>query len=110
MKKWLIAFSFLFFLYVGPSLHAHALTFDHLPTKQTSDQWSVQVGKAMESENSVISEKGKFHTYSLKVDNLGDEIASVKINMYRNEPDSKTKYSLFGCPDGQANKIAMSKQ
>ncbi|WP_368895496.1 hypothetical protein [Priestia megaterium] len=99
MNKWFISLVFLCMLVIGPSFQAKALTFDHLPTEQTSKQWSVQVEKAIESKGSVKPEKGKFHTYSLHVNNIGDDVVSVKVNMYRNEPGSKTKYSLVGCPD-----------
>lgn len=42
--------------------------------------------------------KGKFNTYSVKIDKIGEDVDSVKVNLYRNEPNSKTKYSLFSCP------------
>ncbi|MCM3116322.1 hypothetical protein M3610_13540 [Neobacillus sp. MER 74] len=99
MNKWFLALAFLCILVTEPSFQAKALTFDHLPTKQTSKHWSVQIGKAIESQGSVKPEKGKFHTYSLNVNNTGEDVISVKVNLYRNEPGSKTKYSLTGCPD-----------
>jgi hypothetical protein len=80
--------------------HANALTFDQLPTEQSSDQWTVKVGKAGEGKDYVKPQKGKFNTYSLKVDNIGKKVHSVEINMFRNEPKSKTKFSLISCPDG----------
>jgi hypothetical protein len=117
MNKCFFAIAFLCILVTGPSFQAKALTFEHLPTKQTSKQWSVQVGKAIESEGSVKPEKGKFHTYSLNVNNIGEDVSSVNIFMYRNEPGSKTKYSLFSyCPDEncikdrQKRSIALAKQ
>ncbi|QOR67316.1 hypothetical protein IM538_04025 [Cytobacillus suaedae] len=100
MNKWISVLAICCIFVIGPSFKAKALTFDQLPTKQTSTQWEVQVGKAIESsEDSLKPVKGKFHTYSLHVNNIGDDVFSVKINMYRNEPGSKTKYSLTGCPD-----------
>ncbi|KAB2331734.1 hypothetical protein [Bacillus mesophilum] len=99
MNKWFIALAILCILVTGPSFQAKALTFDHLPTNQTSKQWSVQIGKAIESKGSVKPEISKFHTYSLNLNNIGEDVLTVKVNMYRNEPDSKTKYSLTGCSD-----------
>lgn len=94
-KKTILAISTLFLLnIVTPSLETKALTFDELPTKQTSKQWSVQVDKADQGKGFVKPEKGKFHTYSLEVDNIGKDILSAEIYMFRNEPNSTTKFSL----------------
>ncbi|MGM0924180.1 MAG: hypothetical protein ACQEWW_23770 [Bacillota bacterium] len=99
MKKSIIATCTLLFLFfVSTSLETKALTFDELPTKQTSKQWSVQVGEAEQGKGLVKPEKGKFHTYSLEVDNIGKDVLSAEIYMFRNEPNSTTKFSLFGCP------------
>lgn len=83
------------------STKANALSFDELPVKQMSKQWSVQIGEAEKGKDLVKPEKGQFNTYSIDVNNIGKDIYSVEINLYRNEPNSRTKYSLFGCPDGQ---------
>ncbi|XHU85492.1 hypothetical protein GW626_18340 [Peribacillus muralis] len=97
----MLAISTLFLLnIVTPTLEANALTFDELPTKQTSKQWSVQVGEAEKGKGLAKPEKGKFHTYSLEVDNIGRDVLSAEVHMFRNEPNSKTKFALFGCPDG----------
>jgi hypothetical protein len=79
--------------------HANALTFDQLPAEQSSKQWTVKVGKAGERKDYVKPQKGKFNTYSIEVDKLGKDVASVEINMFRNEPNSITKYSLLSCPN-----------
>ncbi|MCM3599057.1 hypothetical protein M4D55_25305 [Metabacillus idriensis] len=89
---------FILFFYFVPT-GANALTFDTLPIKQTSKQWSVRVGEAIDEKENVKPVKGKFHTYSLEVDNIGKDAFSVEINMFRNEPNSKTKFSLFSCPE-----------
>ncbi|WP_342603848.1 hypothetical protein [Peribacillus sp. FSL E2-0159] len=99
VKKTILAICTLFLLnIVAPTLEAKALTFDELPTKQTSKQWSVQVGEAEQGKGLAMPEKGKFHTYALEVDNIGKDVLSAKIYMYRNEPNSTTKFALFGCP------------
>jgi hypothetical protein len=100
MKKSLLAICTLFLLTIfSTTLETNALTFVELPTKQTTKQWLVQVGEAKQGEGLVKPEKGKFHTYSLKVDNIGKDVLSAEIHMFRNEPNSTTKYALFGCPD-----------
>lgn len=77
MKK-VFALCLLFLLFISSiTLETKALTFDKLPTKQTSNQ--------------------------LKVDNIGKDLSTVEIYMYRNEPNSTTKYALFGCPDENAD-------
>ncbi|KQU13695.1 hypothetical protein ASG65_27845 [Bacillus sp. Leaf13] len=69
-----------------------------MPLVQKSNQWSVQVGEAEKGKDLIKPVKGKFNTYSLKIDKIGDDVDSVKVNLFRNEPNSKTKYSLFSCP------------
>ncbi|MFE4243839.1 hypothetical protein [Peribacillus butanolivorans] len=100
VKKTILAICTLFFLnIVAPTLEAKALTFGELPTKQASKQWSVQVGQAEKGKGLAESKKGEYHTYSLEVDNIGKDVLSAKVYMYRNEPNSTTKFALFGCPD-----------
>lgn len=102
MKKSLLAICTFFLLTIfSPTLVTKALTFDELPIKQASKQWSVQIGKAGQGNGLVKPEKGKFHTYSLEVENIGKDVFSVEVRMFRNEPNSKTRFSLFGCPDGE---------
>ncbi|MCV9887121.1 hypothetical protein [Metabacillus halosaccharovorans] len=102
IKKFSISIcTLLLLLIAATSLEAKALTFDELPVKQSSKQWSVQIGEAEKGKDLAKPVKGKFHTYSIDVNNIGKDVYSVEINMFRNEPNSKTKYSLFGCPDGQ---------
>jgi hypothetical protein len=119
VKKTILAICTLFLLnIVAPTLEAKALTFGELPTKQTSKQWSVQVGKAEKDKGLAESKKGEYHTYSLEVDNIGKDVLSAEIYMYRNEPNSTTKFALFGCPpehpcrklDTDEQAIALAKQ
>ncbi|USK62828.1 hypothetical protein [Peribacillus frigoritolerans] len=99
VKKTILAICTLFLLnIVVPTLEAKALTFGELPTTQTSKQWSVQVGEAEQGKGLAKPEKGKFHTYSLEVNNIGKDVLSAEIYMFRNEPNSTTKFALFGCP------------
>ncbi|MCY9360349.1 hypothetical protein MOE97_16695 [Bacillus spizizenii] len=86
---------------ISPPLGAKALNFSELPTKQSSKEWSVQVSEATDDKGLAKPEKGKFHTYSLKIKKVGDDdLTSAEIRMFRNEPNSSTKFSLFGCANG----------
>ena len=102
MKKIFLVYLLSLLFMLSTAIEATALTFDKLPKKQTSNQWSVQVEEAEQGEDLAKPEKGKFHTYSLKIDNIGKDLSTAEIYMYRNEPNSTTKYSLFGCPDENA--------
>lgn len=93
--KWLGVFSFLCLLTMGTTYQAQALTFDHLPQIQASKQWSVQVGKAQPDRTSIKPRKGVYDTYSFKVKNIGTDVDFVKVQAFRDEPDSNTKFALF---------------
>lgn len=84
-----------------------ALTFDELPIKQTSKNWSVKIEEDLLGEKGPTKPKtGEYNAYSLKVESVGDDLHTVKINMYRDEPNSTVKYSLYWCPDdNDCNKI-----
>jgi hypothetical protein len=99
IKKFLLGFITLILLSFF-STSADALTFEKLPIAQKSKQWSVKVGEADKGKDLVKPVKGKFNTYSLTIDMIGENVDSVKVNLYRNEPNSKTRYSLIGCPPG----------
>lgn len=96
MNKLFTALAFLCVLTGGQSFHTHALTFDHLPKSQASKQWSVQVGEAEHTQDSVKPKKGEYDTYSFNVKNIGKNVDSVTVQAFRNEPNSKTKYALVG--------------
>lgn len=99
IKKLILGTStFLLFSFISMSLDAKALTFEKLPIAQKSKQWSVQIGEAEKGKDLVQPVKGKFNTYSLKVDKIGKDVDSVEVNLYRNEPNSNTRYSLVSCP------------
>ena len=95
MKKLWLVLIVLCFMVTKPSFQAHALTFNHLPTKQTSKQWSVEVGKAELDKTSVRPKKGVYELYSFKVKNIEKNVDSVTVQAFRDEPNSKTKFALF---------------
>ncbi|MFB5281033.1 hypothetical protein [Peribacillus sp. Hz7] len=100
MKK-IFAICLLSLLFISSTtLETEALTFDKLPAEQTTKQWSVKLDKAKLGGTGLVkSKEGNFHRYSLKVDNIGEDVLSAEIHLFRNQPNSKTKYALFGCPD-----------
>ncbi len=77
----------------------YALTFSVLPITQKTEQWSVQVREAKSVKGLARPKKGVYHVYSLEVKNIGKEAATVDVQLYRNDPDSITRFSLFGCPN-----------
>ncbi|NLS39886.1 hypothetical protein EYH65_05600 [Bacillus subtilis] len=83
---------------------AHALTFTVLPITQKTDQWSVKVSEAKNAKEFAESQKGEYQVYSLEVKNVGEKAAAVDVQLYRNDPDSITRFSLFGCPDENCDK------
>ncbi|MFN2745173.1 MULTISPECIES: hypothetical protein [Bacillus] len=84
---------------LSPISAANALNIQQLPVKQKTDQWTVEIGKAKEGKNLAKAEQGKYQTYSVKVQKIGRDIASAEIHLFRNDPHSETKYSLFGKRD-----------
>lgn len=101
MKTKLTTFALILLFLISIALETEALSFNKLPIKHTSKQWSVEVAEPGHGKGLVKSEKGKFNTYSLEIHKIGKDVKSVEVFMYRNEPNSTTKFSLFGCPDGK---------
>nr|WP_139785741.1 hypothetical protein [Cytobacillus gottheilii] len=98
IKKLFLSFFTLFLLSFFSTTSAGALTFEKLPLAQKSQQWSVQVEEASMEKELAQPEKGKFHTYSLKINKIGEDVDSVQVYLYRNEPNSNTRFSLVSCP------------
>ena len=92
---------------IVPSFETKALTFEELPVKQASKQWEVQIGKAEDGNGMAKPEKGAFHTYAVEIKNIGHDVASAEIFVYRNEPNSSTKFSLWNIP--HENPVSLAK-
>ncbi|MED4003725.1 hypothetical protein [Priestia aryabhattai] len=97
MKKMTIITRVTFILLlVGNSIEAKALAFPELPTKETSKQWSVEVMEPDKDDpNLAKAKKGVYHTYSLDVKNIGENVRDVKVQLFRNEANSIRKYGLL---------------
>lgn len=105
MKR--VLFSVIVFTAVGFTFcqsKAHALTFTVLPITQKTDQWSVKVSEAKNVKEFARPQKGEYQVYSLEVKNIGGKAATVDVQLYRNDPNSITRFSLFGCPDENCDK------
>jgi hypothetical protein len=96
MNKFLFISAFLTLLIFGSSIEANALTFDTLPKIQTSKQWSVEVGAAQKGNNYVEPKKGVIDVYSFRIKNIGQEVDTVSLQLFKDDSNSKTKLALFG--------------
>ncbi|MEM5605442.1 hypothetical protein AAHB51_17705 [Bacillus cereus] len=68
-----------------------------LPISQNSDQWQVNIDEPKKISNKVLqAKKDEFQTYQFSVKNVGkNEVYNVQVEVFRNEPNMKTKYELF---------------
>jgi len=83
-------------LLVSNSIEAKALAFPELPSIEKSKQWSVEVTNPDTHDTDLAQAKrGVYHTYSLNVKNVGKDVDDVKVQLFRNEPNSNTKYGLL---------------
>lgn len=99
MKKHFLSLCVLIFALIFVQTKTQALTFTVLPIKQKTEQWSVEITKAKNAKELASSKKGEYHVYSMDIKNIGEAAATVDVQLYRNDPDSTTRFSLFGCPN-----------
>ncbi|MEK7016750.1 hypothetical protein [Bacillus sp. FSL R9-9410] len=101
MKKAISFFLLLFCLIVVNETYAYSPK--SLPISQNSDQWQVNIDKVnIKDKNMVQPKKGVFQTYHFSVKNLGkNEVYNVQVEVFRNEPNTKTKYELFSRKEGR---------
>ncbi|KKZ92621.1 hypothetical protein B4147_1857 [Bacillus wiedmannii] len=68
-----------------------------LPISQNSDQWKVNIDEPKNIGNNMLqAKKDEFQTYQFSVKNVGNsEVYNVQVEVFRNEPKTKTKYELF---------------
>ncbi|WP_439019754.1 hypothetical protein [Bacillus thuringiensis] len=79
-----------------------------LPISQHSDQWQVNIDEAKKiSKKMLQAKKDEFLTYQFSVKNVGEnEVYNVQVEVFRNEPNMKTKYELFS---RKASRLASGK-
>lgn len=97
LRKMAYTFSFLTVAMLGTHATANAFSPDSMPVIQSSDQWEVQIDSPDDQKHPDMAKakKGVYNTYSLKLKDLKKEVYNVKVEAYRDEPNSKTKYELF---------------
>ncbi|MED2185874.1 hypothetical protein [Bacillus wiedmannii] len=68
-----------------------------LPISQNSDQWKVNIDEPKNIGNNMLQAKeDEFKTYQFSVKNVGNsEVYNVQVEVFLNEPKTKTKYELF---------------
>ncbi|MES5866940.1 hypothetical protein [Bacillus cereus group sp. RP32] len=95
MKKTISFFLLLLCLIVVNETYAYSPK--SLPISQNSDQWKVNIDEPKNIGNNMLQAKeDEFKTYQFSVKNVGNsEVYNVQVEVFRNEPKTKTKYELF---------------
>ncbi|MFE6137397.1 hypothetical protein [Bacillus sp. NPDC057893] len=101
MKKALSFFFLLFCLIVVNETYAYSPK--SLPISQNSDQWHVNIDEVKKTSEKLLQpKKGVFQTYHFSVKNIGkSEVYNVQVEVFRNEPNTKTKYELFSLKESR---------
>jgi hypothetical protein len=98
MKKITFLFFSIIITLILVPINSLAATLQNLPSKESSKQWEVVVGKADSSDPKLNKSKKPdlYNVYSLNIKNIGEEdIKMVKVEAYRGEPNSATQFELF---------------
>ncbi|CAH2462293.1 MULTISPECIES: hypothetical protein [Bacillus cereus group] len=101
MKKTISFFLLLLCLVVVNETYAYSPK--SLPISQNSDQWQVNIDEVKRTSEKLLQpKKGVFQTYHFAVKNLGkSEVYNVQVEVFRNEPHTKTKYELFSLKESR---------
>ncbi|QWU44952.1 hypothetical protein [Bacillus sp. NP247] len=101
MKKTISFFLLLLCLVVVKETYAYSPK--SLPISQNSDQWQVNIDEVKKTSEKLLQpKKGVFQTYHFSVKNLGkSEVYNVQVEVFRNEPNTKTKYELFSLKESR---------
>ncbi|PFL10733.1 hypothetical protein [Bacillus thuringiensis] len=101
MQKAISFFLLLFCLIVVNETYAYSPK--SLPISQNSDQWQVNIDKPKKTNKNMLqAKKDKFQTYHFSVKNVGNsEVYNVNVEVFRNEPNKKTKYELFSLKESR---------
>ena len=101
MKKTISFFLLLLCLVVVNETYAYSPK--SLPISQNSDQWQVNIDEVKRTSEKLLQpKKGVFQTYHFSVKNLGkSEVYNVQVEVFRNEPNTKTKYELFSLKESR---------
>ncbi|PGQ73603.1 hypothetical protein COA21_01015 [Bacillus cereus] len=101
MQKAISFFLLLFCLIVVNETYAYSSK--SLPISQNSDQWQVNIDKPKKTNKNMLqAKKDEFQTYHFSVKNVGNsEVYNVNVEVFRNEPNKKTKYELFSLKESR---------
>lgn len=97
MRKVLLGIGLSFsILFLCTPLNTFALTLEKLPVSNSSQQWTVEIGEAEKQSGNVQGNRNEYKEYSLDIKNIGEETIELeRIEVYRNESNSNTKYELL---------------
>ncbi|WP_459503644.1 hypothetical protein [Bacillus sp. C1] len=101
MRK-IVGFSLLLLCFIIPN-QASAYSPQSLPVSQHSKQWKVNIDDVKKTNKGMLQpKKGVFHTYHFSVQNIGkNEVYNVQVEVFRNEPNTETKYELFSLKEAR---------
>ncbi|WJE54697.1 hypothetical protein QRE66_10970 [Bacillus cereus] len=101
MKK--TASSLLLLLCMITTNQVYAYSPQSLPISQNSKQWKVNIDEVKKTGQGMLQpKKGVFHTYHFSVQNIGkDEVYNIQVEVFRNEPNTETKYELFSLKEAR---------
>ncbi|MFE4524497.1 hypothetical protein ACFRCQ_20675 [Cytobacillus firmus] len=103
LRKLIGSLVVLFLISIGTIVSAESNQLFEVPIIKQSDQWNVELGEAKYGDNMARPQKGVNEMYSLKIINIGKEnLKNVKIDFYRGDPNSMTKYGLHTPSERQA--------
>ncbi|USK57843.1 hypothetical protein LIS82_26865 (plasmid) [Cytobacillus solani] len=99
MKKLIIKLSFLGLLLSLAPICSYAESLEKLPATETSKQWEIVIGKPNATDPSLnkSDQPDLYNVYSMVVNNISnkDNVELVRIEVYRDHPNSATEYELF---------------
>lgn len=78
----------------GTSLKTYALSFEHSPTLQTSNQWLIKTEQVKRNQPQGINHQMDT-AYNLTVKSIGKDAKNVRIEGFWNQSNSTTKHELF---------------
>jgi hypothetical protein len=76
--------------------HKNSTQLFKVPITKETGQWMVVLGDVEKYEPKMAKpKKGVYNMYSLNITNIGKRVYNVKIEGFRDEPNSGTKHGLF---------------
>ncbi|USK56363.1 hypothetical protein LIS82_07795 [Cytobacillus solani] len=99
MRKLLIQISCVGLLLSLAPICSYAESLEKLPATETSEKWEIVIGKPNAKDPSLnkSDRPDLYNVYSMVINNISnkDNVELVRIEVYRNHPNSTTEYELF---------------